>query len=73
MLEHTKPQQQDKKIKKTKEEKLLQVANLSPDENAIEKIVEIHPMKQIAIMSVVQAVMLVFMGVSMYIIGLAWS
>jgi len=30
-------------------------------------------MKQIAIMSVVQAVMLVFMGVSMYIIGLAWS
>ena len=72
MLEHTKPQQQDKKIKKTKEEKLLQVANLSPDENVIEKIVEIHPMKQIAIMSVVQAVMLAFMGVSMYIIGLAW-
>ena len=71
-LEHTKPQQQDKKIKKTKEEKLLQVANLSPDENVIEKIVEIHPMKQIAIMSVVQAVMLAFMGVSMYIIGLAW-
>ena len=29
-------------------------------------------MKQIAIMSVVQAVMLAFMGVSMYIIGLVW-
>tara|TARA_R100001015_G_scaffold18055_1_gene10583 strand:- start:62 stop:280 length:219 start_codon:yes stop_codon:yes gene_type:complete len=72
MLEHIRLQQQDKKIKKTKEEKLLQVANLSPDENVIEKIVEIHPMKQIAIMSVVQAVMLAFMGVSMYFIGKIW-
>ena len=71
-LEHTKPQQQDKKIKKTTEQKILQVANLSPSESAIEKIVEIHPMKQVAIMSVVQAAMLGFMGVSMYIIGLVW-
>lgn len=37
-----------------KEEKLLQVANLSPSENMIEKIVDVHPMKQVAIMSVVQ-------------------
>jgi hypothetical protein len=44
-------------MKKTKEEKLLQVANLSPDEDWIEKIVDVHPMKQVAIMSVVQAVM----------------
>jgi len=29
-------------------------------------------MKQVAIMSVVQAAMLGFMGVSMYIIGLVW-
>jgi len=72
MLGHIKPQQQDKKIKKTTEQKILQVANLSPSESAVEKIVEIHPMKQIAIMSVVQAVMLAFMGVSMYIIGLIW-
>ena len=40
-----------------KEEKLLQVANLSPDVEWIEKIVDVHPMKQVAIMSVVQAIM----------------
>tara|TARA_Y100000385_G_C12987017_1_gene591102 strand:- start:495 stop:686 length:192 start_codon:yes stop_codon:yes gene_type:complete len=44
-------------MKKTKEEKILQVVNLSPDESWIEKIVDVHPMKQVAIMSVVQAVM----------------
>ena len=44
-------------MSKTKEEKLLQVVNLSPDESWIEKIVDVHPMKQIAIMSVVQAIM----------------
>ena len=44
-------------MSKTKEEKLLQVVNLSPDESWIEKIVDVHPMKQIAIMSVVQALM----------------
>ena len=37
-----------------KKEKLLQVANLSPSEEMIEKIVEVHPMKQVAVMSVVQ-------------------
>jgi len=37
-----------------KEEKLLQVANLSPSEDWIEKIVEIHPMRQVVIMSLVQ-------------------
>tara|TARA_Y100001972_G_scaffold116264_1_gene153934 strand:- start:2688 stop:2909 length:222 start_codon:yes stop_codon:yes gene_type:complete len=73
MLEHIKPQQQDKKIKKTTEQKILQVANLSPDESAIEKIVEIHPMRQIAIMSVVQVCMLAFMGVSMLLIGLVFK
>jgi|TARA_B100001094_G_scaffold8878_1_gene7977 hypothetical protein len=40
-----------------KEEKLLQVANLSPDVEWIEKIVDVHPMKQVAIMSIVQALM----------------
>ena len=34
--------------------KLLQVANLSPSEDMIEKIVDVHPMKQVAIMSVMQ-------------------
>ena len=40
-----------------KQEKLLQVANLSPDVEWIEKIVDVHPMKQVAIMSIVQALM----------------
>ena len=44
-------------MSKTTEEKLLQVANLSPDEAWVEKIVDVHQMKQVAIMSVVQAVM----------------
>ena len=44
-------------MSKTTEEKLLQVANLSPDEAWVEKIVDVHPMKQVAIMTVVQVVM----------------
>jgi len=44
-----------------KEEKLLQVVNLSPSESWIERIVEVHPMKQVAIMSVVQVLVFGFM------------
>ena len=44
-------------MSKSTEEKLLQVANLSPDEAWIEKIVDVHPMRQVAIMTVVQVVM----------------
>jgi|TARA_B110000483_G_scaffold213763_1_gene263146 hypothetical protein len=47
-------------MKKTNEEKLLQVVNLSPSEGWIEKIVDVHPMKQVAIMTIVQAI--VFFG-----------
>jgi len=43
------------------ERKTLQVVNLSPDESVIEKIVEVHPMKQVAIMSVVQVLVFGFM------------
>lgn len=43
------------------ERKALQVVNLSPDESVIEKIVEVHPMKQVAIMSVVQVLVFGFM------------
>lgn len=43
------------------ERKTLQVVNLSPNESAIEKIVEVHPMKQVAIMSVVQVLVFGFM------------
>ena len=48
-------------MSKTKEEKLLQVVNLSPDESWIERIVDVHPMKQVAIMTVVQALVFFFM------------
>ena len=53
-----------------KEEKLLQVANLSPSEDWIEKIVEIHPMKQVVIMSLVQVGVLGFMFFSFFLIDL---
>jgi hypothetical protein len=48
-------------MSKSTEEKLLQVANLSPDEAWIERIVDVHPMKQVAIMTVVQALVFFFM------------
>ena len=35
----------------------------------LDDIEKVHPMKQIAVMSVVQFVVLGFMGVSMYLIG----
>ena len=57
-------------FKKTTEEKLLQVVNLSPDEQWIDKIVEVHPMKQVAIMSVVQVGVFGFMLFIFWIIQL---
>jgi hypothetical protein len=58
-------------MKKTTEEKLLQVANLSPDESWIEKIVDVHPMKQVAIMSIVQVGVFGFMLLSFWLIQIA--
>ena len=58
---------------KTKEEKLLQAANLAPSEEWIEKITEVHPMRQVFIMSIVQIVVLAFMGISMFEIGLVFK
>ncbi len=40
--------------------KVLQAVNLSPSESSLEKITHIHPMRQVAYMSVVQV--LVFFG-----------
>ena len=51
------------------DKKILQVVNLSPDESIVERIVEVHPMKQIAIMSVVQVVIFFMMLGSMVLIG----
>ena len=53
-----------------KQEKLLQVVNLSPDESWIEKIVEVHPMKQVAVMSVVQVVVFGFMLLAFWLINI---
>jgi len=52
------------------ERKTLQVVNLSPDESVIEKIVEVHPMKQVAIMSVVQVLVFGFMLLAFWTIDL---
>jgi hypothetical protein len=52
------------------EKKVLQIVNLSPDESWIEKIVDVHPMKQVAIMSVVQVLVFGFMLLSFWLINL---
>ena len=56
-------------MKKETEKKILQAANLSPSEDWIEKIVEVHPMKQVTIMSVVQVSVFMFMLLSFQIIS----
>ena len=56
-------------MKKETEKKILQAANLSPSEDWIEKIVEVHPMKQVTIMSVVQISVFMFMLLSFQIIS----
>jgi len=51
-----------------KEEKILQVVNLSPDPAILVKLVEMHPMKQVFYASIVQVGVLVFLLVSISII-----
>lgn len=57
-------------MKKTTEEKLLQVANLSPDIDLLDRIEQVHPMKQITIMAVVQVVVFGFMLLAFQLINL---
>ena len=52
-----------------KEEKILQIVNLSPDVSVLDKIEEVHPMKQIAVMSVVQVLVFGFMLLSFWVIN----
>ena len=52
-----------------KEEKLLQVVNLSPSEDWIERLVEVHPMKQIFWASIIQACVFGFMLLSFLLIS----
>lgn len=55
---------------KSTEEKILQAVNLSPDEHIVEKLVEIHPMKQVFYASIIQVCVLGFMLGSMALIDL---
>ena len=51
-----------------KEQKILQVVNLSPSESWIEKLTEVHPMKQVAWASIIQVSVFGFMLLAFTII-----
>lgn len=53
---------------KSTEEKILQVVNLSPDESIVEKLTDIHPMKQVAYASIIQVCVFGFMLLSFWTI-----
>jgi len=55
-----------------KEEKILQVVNLSPSEAWVEKLHDVHPMKQITVASTVQVCVFGFMLFMFKMIGL-WT
>jgi hypothetical protein len=52
------------------EKKILQVVNLAPNESIVEKLTEMHPMRQIVWASIIQISVLVFIGLSMLTIGM---
>jgi hypothetical protein len=52
------------------EKKILQIVNLSPSEAAMERIVEIHPMKQIVFASILQGIVFGTMLFAFWCIGL---
>ena len=52
------------------EKKVLQIVNLSPDVSVLDKIEEVHPMKQVAVMSVMQVLVFGFMLLSFWLINL---
>lgn len=51
------------------EKKVLQVVNLSPSEDTIEKLTEIHPMRQIFWAAVIQVAVFGFMLLSFWTIN----
>ena len=53
-----------------KEEKILQIVNLAPNESLVERLVEIHPMKQVFWASVIQLCVFGFMLLAFYMINL---
>ena len=61
----------DRELKKLKdwEEKALQIVNLSPSETWVEKITEIHPMRQIFWATIIQACVFGFMLLAFWMIN----
>ena len=57
-------------MSKTTEEKILQAVNLAPSEDLVERLTEIHPMKQIFWASVIQVCVFGFMLASFGVINL---
>jgi len=53
----------------TKPEKMLQVVNLSPSESWIEKLTEVHPMKQVFWASIIQVYVFGFMLLAFWVIN----
>ena len=53
-----------------KEEKVLQIVNLAPSEDLVERLTEIHPMKQIVWASIIQVCVFGFMIFSFWMINL---
>ena len=51
----------DRKTNEKIDKKILQVVNLSPNESWIEKMPDVHPMKQITVASVVRVLVFGFM------------
>jgi len=51
------------------EKKVLQIVNLSPNESVIEKLTDVHPMKQIFWASIVQVCVFGFMILSFAVIN----
>ena len=51
------------------EKKALQVVNLSPSEVWVEKLDDVHPMKQVAVASLIQVCVFGFMLLSFFIIN----
>ena len=46
-------------------EKVLQIVILAPNDSIIERLIEMHPMRQVAWATIVQILVLGFMGVAM--------
>ena len=51
------------------EKKILQVANMSPSESWVEKLHDVHPMKQVAVASVIQVTVFGLMLLAFWTIG----